>query len=55
MRGGGRVDGGCRMGTWRRRVAVEDSVGCDQMSKGSLENSRHVDGYISGSVSEYIL
>ena len=38
LKGGGRVDGGCRM--WRRRV------GCDQMSKDSLKKSKHVDGYI---------
>ena len=51
LRGGGRVGGGCR----RRRVAVEDCVGCNQMSEGSLKSSRDVDGYISCSVSLYIL
>ena len=55
LRGGGRVGGGCRAEKRRRVVAVEDCVGCNQMSEGSLKSSRHVDGYISCSVSLYLL
>ena len=55
LRGGGRVGGGCRVERGRRKVFVQDCVGCNQMSEGSLKSSRHVDGYISGSVSVYIL
>ena len=55
LRGGGRVGGGCRVERRRRRIVVEDCVGCNQMSEGSLKSSRHVDGYISCSVSLYTL
>ena len=50
----GRIGGGCRVER-RRMVTVEDCVGCNQMSEGSLKSVRHVDGYTSCSVSLYIL
>ena len=46
---------GRRSGGGWSPTAVEDCVGCNQMSEGSLKSSRHVDGYISCSVSLYLL